>query len=42
MTSFEQLPPAAREYLQRIEEFTGAKIGLISTGAGREATINRM
>ncbi len=41
-TALEQLPQSAQAYLCRIEEFTGAQVGLISTGAGREATIKRL
>ena len=35
----EQLPANAQKYLRRIEELTGARIDLISTGAEREETI---
>ena len=35
----EGLPKAAREYLAFIEEETGARVGLISTGPDREQTI---
>jgi len=33
------LPKAAREYLAFLEKETGARIGVISTGPGREETI---
>ena len=38
-TDAEKLPRAAREYLAFIEKEAGAKIGMISTGPGREETI---
>ncbi len=38
---FADLPPAARAYLDRIEEFCGVPIDLISTGPDREETIVR-
>jgi adenylosuccinate synthase len=33
------LPKAAREYLAFVEKETGARIGMVSTGPGREQTI---
>jgi adenylosuccinate synthase len=39
ITEFRKLPAAAREYLAFIEEETGARIGMISTGPGRDQTI---
>ncbi len=39
VTNFQELPMKAREYINFIEEFTGAKIALISTGPSREETI---
>lgn len=36
---FEDLPPATKDYLNRIEALTGAKIMIISLGAGRSETI---
>jgi adenylosuccinate synthase len=39
ITKFEHLPKAAREYLAFVEEETGAKIGMISTGPDRDHTI---
>ncbi|MGI9298420.1 MAG: adenylosuccinate synthase [Gammaproteobacteria bacterium] len=36
-----QLPPAARRYIGRIEELTGASAEVISTGAARDDTIVR-
>lgn len=35
-----ELPKALMDYLRFIEEFLGAKLNLISTGAGREAVID--
>jgi adenylosuccinate synthase len=35
---FEDLPARAQEYLQFMERESGAKIGIISTGPGREQT----
>jgi adenylosuccinate synthase len=37
--SFEALPPAAREYLSRIEVLTGVPIAMVSTGPDRDETI---
>ena len=39
ITEFAKLPKAAREYLEFIEKETGARIGMVSTGPGREETI---
>jgi adenylosuccinate synthase len=39
ITSLDKLPIAAREYLSFVEQESGAKIGMISTGPGREETI---
>jgi len=39
ITKLEKLPKAAREYLTFIERESGARIGMISTGPGREQTI---
>jgi len=36
---YNKLPTAARAYLKRLEEVTGARIDIISTGAEREETI---
>jgi len=38
-TRLEKLPKAARQYLAFVEERSGARIGMISTGPGREETI---
>ena len=37
--SYEELPTAAKDYLQFLESESGAKIGMISTGPDREQTI---
>jgi adenylosuccinate synthase len=39
ITHVEKLPQAAREYLSFLEKESGARIGMISTGPGREQTI---
>src|SRR5579872_4116735 len=39
VTKMEKLPKAAREYLAFIEKQSGAHIGMVSTGPGREETI---
>ncbi|KAJ5054842.1 uncharacterized protein L3040_001104 [Drepanopeziza brunnea f. sp. 'multigermtubi'] len=39
--SFYDLPKAAREYVEFIEEFIGVKVKFIGTGPGREAMITR-
>jgi len=39
ITRFEKLPKVAREYLAFIEKQSGARIGVVSTGPGREETI---
>ena len=39
ITSLDKLPKPAREYLSFVEQESGAKIGVISTGPGREETI---
>ncbi len=39
ITELEKLPKAAREYLSFIESESGAKIGMVSTGPGREQTV---
>ncbi|MBK8270134.1 MAG: adenylosuccinate synthase [Planctomycetes bacterium] len=41
ITDFEQLPAAARHYLDRLEELLGAPITLVSVGADRMATLHR-
>lgn len=37
--SYEELPENAKKYLKRIEEFTGAKISIISVGPRRDQTM---
>ena len=39
ITKLEKLPPAAREYLTFLEKESGARIGMVSTGPGREQTM---
>ncbi len=39
ITKFEKLPKLARNYLAFIEKQSGARIGVVSTGPGREQTI---
>jgi adenylosuccinate synthase len=39
ITKFEKLPKVARNYLTFIEKQSGARIGVVSTGPGREQTI---
>ncbi len=39
ITTMEKLPKAAREYLAFLERETGARIGMVSTGPGRDQTM---
>jgi adenylosuccinate synthase len=39
VTVYDDLPPAARRYLQRIEETTGVPIAMVSTSPDRDHTI---
>ena len=39
MTDLEQLPRAARNYLQRIEEILQVPVHMVSTGPGRDENI---
>ncbi len=39
VTSFEQLPKKAQEYLRFIERESGAKVGMVSTGPDRDQTM---
>jgi adenylosuccinate synthase len=41
ITGFDDLPPAAKDYIQRVEELCGAPVALISTGPDRAETIIR-
>ncbi len=41
VTSYEQLPAAARAYLDRVEELLGVPITLVSVGPDRSATLHR-
>ena len=38
---FDNLPEEARRYVARLEAVTGVRVGIISTGSGREDTIIR-
>ncbi|HSK10517.1 MAG TPA: adenylosuccinate synthetase, partial [Vicinamibacterales bacterium] len=38
---YEELPDEARAYVRRLEEISGVKIGIVSTGSDREETIIR-
>ena len=40
-TSYEQLPPQARKYVEHIESATGVPVNLIGVGPGRDQTILR-
>ena len=40
-TAFEQLPPAARDYVRRVEQIVGKPVGMIGVGPGRSQTIVR-
>jgi adenylosuccinate synthase len=39
ITQMERLPKPAREYLAFLEKESGARIGMVSTGPGREQTM---
>ena len=39
ITQMAKLPKAARQYLAFLEKESGARIGMVSTGPGREQTI---
>jgi adenylosuccinate synthase len=41
ITAFDQLPPQARAYIQRLEETSGVPAAIISTGSERDHTILR-
>jgi adenylosuccinate synthase len=38
-TSFDDLPAAARKYLERIQELVGVQVGVVSVGPGREQSL---
>ena len=42
LTNFEDLPQQTKDYIKFIEDYVGCKASIISTGAGREETINLM
>ena len=39
--NFDQLPEAARKYIARLEEVTGVRAAIVSTGSERHDTIFR-
>ena len=39
ITQYDKLPAAARKYLKRLEEVSGAEVAIVSTGPDREHTI---
>ena len=39
--SYDELPTNAKKYIERIEELTGVKVGIISTSPERNDTIIR-
>jgi adenylosuccinate synthase len=39
VVEFEQLPKLARDYLRFLEQESGARIGLVSTGPDRDQTM---
>jgi adenylosuccinate synthase len=41
ITSFDDLPAAAKDYIGRVEQLCGAPVSLISTGPDRAETIIR-
>ena len=41
MTSYDELPQEAKDYIRFIEDESGATISIISTGPRREETITR-
>jgi adenylosuccinate synthase len=41
ITSYDELPEAAKNYVRRIEELCGAPVAMISTGPERTETIIR-
>ncbi|MBQ5998329.1 MAG: adenylosuccinate synthetase, partial [Treponema sp.] len=38
---YSQLPKAAKEYVDFIEDYTGTKVGIVSVGPDRVQTFNR-
>ncbi|MGI9648920.1 MAG: adenylosuccinate synthase [Acidimicrobiia bacterium] len=41
LTSFDDLPPAAVEYIARVEELAGVPVSMVSVGPQRRATLTR-
>ena len=39
MTSLDEMPRAAKEYIRRLNELVGAPVDIVSTGPDREQTI---
>jgi adenylosuccinate synthase len=39
--TFAELPAAARDYVRRVEELTGAPVSAIGVGPGRDETVTR-
>lgn len=42
LTKYEDLPQETKDYIKFIEDYVGCRASIISTGAGREETINLM
>ena len=41
LKKYSQLPKAAKEYVDFIEDYTGTKVGIVSVGPDRVQTFNR-
>jgi adenylosuccinate synthase len=41
VTSYDELPPAAKAYVERVEELSGVRVSSVGVGPGREATLMR-
>ncbi len=41
VSSYDDLPPAARAYVERVEELSGVRVSSVGVGPGREATLMR-
>jgi len=41
ISSYDDLPPAARAYVERVEELSGVRVSSVGVGPGREATLMR-
>ena len=42
LTNYEDLPQETKDYIKFVEDYVGCRASIISTGAGREETINLM